>query len=195
MTPPAVRTATRADEGPIVAALVLAFAADPMTRWVFGTPEQLLTYYPAFVRAFGGRAFEHGSAHYVDGYAAAALWLPPGVEPDAERMRASVPDLTEAQGEALLSLVEQMGRYHPHEPCWYLPLIGVDPLYQGQGHGSALLQHALAQCDRDRLPAYLESSTEGSARLYERHGFERMGTIQAGTSPPLVPMLRQPRPA
>jgi GNAT superfamily N-acetyltransferase len=194
MTQAAVRTATQADESAVIATLVLAFASDPITRWVFGTAEQLVTRYPSFVRAFGGRAFEHGTAHYVDGYAGAALWLPPGVEPDAERMRASVPDLTEAQGEALLSLIEQMGRYHPHEPCWYLPLIGVDPLYQGKGYGSALLQHALAQCDRGRLPAYLESSTEGSARLYERHGFERLGTIQAGTSPTIVPMLRKPRP-
>jgi hypothetical protein len=29
--------------------------------------------------------------------------------------------------------------------------------------------------------------------LYRRHGFDVLGTIQAGSSPPLVPMLRQPR--
>lgn len=29
--------------------------------------------------------------------------------------------------------------------------------------------------------------------LYERHGFEVMGTIQVGAAPPVTPMLRRPR--
>jgi hypothetical protein len=29
--------------------------------------------------------------------------------------------------------------------------------------------------------------------LYERHGFEVLGSIQAGSSPTVVPMLRRPR--
>jgi len=29
--------------------------------------------------------------------------------------------------------------------------------------------------------------------LYERFGFEALGVIQAGTSPPMWPMLRKPR--
>ncbi len=56
----------------------------------------------------------------------------------------------------VFAVFEQMGRHHPREPHWFLPLIGVDPMYQGQGRGSALLRHALLQCDRDRVPAYLE---------------------------------------
>jgi GNAT superfamily N-acetyltransferase len=44
------------------------------------------------------------------------------------------------------------------EPHWYLPLIGVDPAHQGKGHGDALMAYALQQCDRDHLPAYLEST-------------------------------------
>ncbi|MFZ0555634.1 MAG: GNAT family N-acetyltransferase [Nitrososphaeraceae archaeon] len=42
---------------------------------------------------------------------------------------------------------EKMGSYHPKEPHWYFPLLGVDPLHQGNGLGSALLQHTLAVCD------------------------------------------------
>jgi GNAT superfamily N-acetyltransferase len=29
--------------------------------------------------------------------------------------------------------------YHPAEPHWYLPLIGVDPAHQNNGHGAALM--------------------------------------------------------
>jgi ribosomal protein S18 acetylase RimI-like enzyme len=86
-----------------------------------------------------------------------------------------------------------MGTYHPSEPHWFLPFVGVDPLQQGKGFGSALLQHTLIQCDRDSKLAYLESSNPKNISLYERHGFEVLGTIQVGTSPSIFPMLRRPR--
>jgi hypothetical protein len=41
----------------------------------------------------------------------------------------------------------------------------------------------------------LESSNPRNITLYQRHGFEILGTIQIGSSPTLVPMLRPPRPA
>jgi len=87
-----------------------------------------------------------------------------------------------------------MGSYHPSEPHWYLPLIGVDPALLGKGYGSALMKHALIQCDRDKKLAYLESSNPKNISFHERHGFELLGTIQVGSSPPICPMLRKPRP-
>jgi len=57
----------------------------------------------------------------------------------------------------------------------------------------ALLRHALQLVDRDKLPAYLEATSAGSRRLYERHGFETTGEIQTADSPPLWPMLRKPQ--
>ena len=72
-------------------------------------------------------------------------------------------------------------------------MIGVDPADQGEGFGSALLQHGLARCDREDKLAYLESTSLESLRLYERHGFELLGTIQVGSSPQVFPMLRKPR--
>jgi ribosomal protein S18 acetylase RimI-like enzyme len=86
-----------------------------------------------------------------------------------------------------------MASYHPPEPHWYLPLLGVDPTRQGQGVGSALLQHATARCDQAGQLAYLESSNPANVPLYERHGFEIVGQIQAGTSPTFHPMVRKPR--
>ena len=91
------------------------------------------------------------------------------------------------------ALFERMAGFRPREPHWYLPLIGVDPAHQGKGCGAALLSFALASCDRDHLPAYLESTNPRNVSLYKRHGFEPLGTIQVGQSPPLVPMLRRAR--
>jgi ribosomal protein S18 acetylase RimI-like enzyme len=93
----------------------------------------------------------------------------------------------------VFQVFEQMAKYHPAEPHWYLPLIGVDPAHQGKGHGDVLLRHALEECDRNRQPAYLESTNPRNVSLYRRHGFESLATIQVGSSPPLVPMLRQRR--
>ena len=187
-----IRTGTQADEAAATSVLVLAFAADPMTRWTWPDPETYLAHFPGAVKAFGGAAFDHGGAHLAEG--GAALWHPPGSGPDekalGELLQRTAPASIKGDISAIL---QQMGRYHLREPHWYLPLIGVDPARQGRGLGSALMRHALAACDRDRLPAYLESSNPANIPLYERHGFERLGAIQAGDSPTVVPMLRPAR--
>jgi len=93
----------------------------------------------------------------------------------------------------LTAVAEQMTQLHPAGELWYLPMIGVDPVAQGRGLGSALLRHGLAACDRDGLPAYLEATNPRNRALYERHGFRVVEVIQAGSSPPLWAMLREPR--
>ncbi len=93
----------------------------------------------------------------------------------------------------LLATFEKMEQWHPKEPHWYLPLIGVEPNAQGNGLGGALMRHALARCDQEGALAYLESSNPRNISLYERHGFEVMGEIQLGAGPLVTPMLRRPR--
>lgn len=191
---PSVTTVGPADAERAIATVVLAFGTDPIARWSLPDPRDYLTYFPAIVRGMGGSAFAHGTADEVGGFTGAALWLPPGVHPDEETLTAvlerGVPSERQAEVAALL---EEMARYHPTEAHWYLPLIGVDPTHQGQGLGGTLLQHALRRCDQDHLPAYLESTNPANVPLYERHGFEIVGSIQVGSSPPLVPMRRAAR--
>jgi ribosomal protein S18 acetylase RimI-like enzyme len=123
-----------------------------------------------------------------------ALWLPPGVNPDEEALiglvEQAVPE--NIRGDAF-SIFEQMGGFHPGEPHWYLPFIGVDPAHQGEGYGTELMRHTLKRCDADEIPAYLENSNPRNAPFYERLGFEQLGVIKAGTFPEIVPMLRKPR--
>ena len=194
MTNHTLGTATVSDEASFVAVMTLAFGADPAARWTWPDPGQYLRHFPDLVKALGGKALSHGGACHVDSYAGAAMWLPPGVGPDEDELA----DLLQRTGHGpvqkdLSALFEQMARYHPQEPHWFLPFIGVDPFRQGQGYGAALMRHALVPCDRDGALAYLESSNPRNIPFYERHGFELLGTIQAGTSPPIFPMLRKPR--
>lgn len=196
MTSIAVRSASRDEEGAVSALITLAFATDPMARWSLQDPQAYLAVMPELIRAFGDAAYDSDSAYLSEDGGGAAMWLPPGVEPDIEtldrliRENADPAILSDVEG-----IFEAMARYHPEEPHWYLPLIGTDPMRQGQGIGGALMEHALARCDRDGVAAYLESSNPRNIPLYQRHGFEIMGTIQIGSSPVLTPMLRPPRPA
>jgi ribosomal protein S18 acetylase RimI-like enzyme len=189
-----VSIATAGDLKRMLGVMTAAFETDPAARWVYPALEQYRRSFPPFAEAFGGRALEHGTAYYSDGFSGVALWLPPGIGPDEETMMAMLEEtIPDSEKAAAFAVFEQMGSYHPEEPHWYLPLIGVMPATQGQGHGSALLQKALRQADKDGTPAYLESSNPRNIPLYERHGFERLGTIQIERSPPIFPMLRVAR--
>jgi GNAT superfamily N-acetyltransferase len=193
MRAPQVRTASSGNERRVIDTIVRAFSTDPAARWMYPDPEQYSRYFPEFVQAFGGRAFDYGTAHLTGDGLGAAMWLPPGVHPNDwavdDLIQRSIPERDQAP---LLALFDQMGRYHPEEPHWHLPLIGVDPTRQRQGYGSVLLEHVLRFCDKEGTPAYLESSNPANVPLYQRHGFEVLGTIQVGTSPPITPMLRHP---
>lgn len=194
MSSPSIRSSTTSEKDRAISILVTGFSSDPITRWVFPDPHQYLTYFPKIVPLMATGTFEHGSAYCTDDFAAAALWVPPDVHSDAEAMGAlAMQAIPQGDQEKVFSFMGQMGEYHPTERHWYLPFIAVDPMHQGKGLGSALLIHALQICDRDHLPAYLEATSPDSRRLYERHGFEALGEIQAADSPPLFPMLRKPR--
>jgi ribosomal protein S18 acetylase RimI-like enzyme len=190
----AINNSTASDEQHAIDVIVLAFSADPAARRMLPDPTPYLTNFPKFVKALGGKAFQHGTAYHIDGFLGAALWLPPHIHPDQEPLAVLIEEtVAERERKDVVAVIEQMASHHPSEPHWYLPLIGVDPIQQGKGLGSALMRHALIRCDREKKLAYLESSNAKSIPLYERVGFERIGTIQAGTSPPLYPMVRTPR--
>jgi GNAT superfamily N-acetyltransferase len=176
-----------------IATLVRAFAEDPVMRWAWEDSDRYATYWPRIAEAYGGRAFDHGTALGLEDCLAVALWLAPGVEPDeATFMKLVVESMDDRLLRDMTGLLEQMTRVHPAREHWYLPLTGADPIAQGRGLGSALLQHGLTTCDRDGLPAYLEATSPRNRSLYERHGFNVIGVIQSGSSPPMWAMLREP---
>jgi GNAT superfamily N-acetyltransferase len=194
VTSASVEVIQPADRRRGVAALTLAFAADPIMRWAWPDAYQYATYWPRIAEAYGGRAFDYGAAHAVEDFAAIALWLPPGIESDEAALGEVIAESCSDQILSDLNAVfEQMAQLHPAGDLWFLPLIGVDPVAQGRGLGSALLRHGLAACDRDGLPAYLEATSPRNRALYERHGFRVIDVIQDGSSPPMWAMLREPR--
>lgn len=180
----------------VLAALTTAFVRDPVMRWMFPRPSDYLAHFPPFAAAFGGPAFEAGTAWADDAGGGAALWLPSGVHPDGDAIGAAIlAGIDESRRESTFTVLSQMDRYHPEEPHWYLAIVGVDAHHQGQGLGAQLMEPALARCDEEGLIAYLESSNPANISLYQRHGFEIMGEIREGDAPVVTPMLRPARPS
>jgi len=174
--------------------LTLAFAADPVERWMYPEPRQYLAAFPMFLAAFAGEAFAEKTVWQAGAFSAVALWLPPGTEPDGD---AIVSVLTETvapdRHRDAFAVLEQMDKAHPTFAHWYLPWLGVDPARQGSGIGSKLLADCLDVVDRDQLPAYLETPNPRTIPFYERHGFVATGEARSGECPPITTMLRPAR--
>lgn len=191
---PDVRPVTRSDKDRFESTMAVAFTNDPLVRWAWTDPLQYVQTFVPFTTLFGGKSFDHGSAYVIGDFFGVVQWLPPGIQPDdAPMLELFERNMSEPKLGQLLAMFEQMGGFHPNEPHWYLPLIAIDPIYQGRGYGTTLMQQGLARCDRARQLAYLEATSLPSRRFYERLGFRVLGEIRSADSPPMFPMLREPR--
>lgn len=187
---PEVATPTRHAAVPI---LVLAFADDAVVRWFWPDAGAYLDAFAEAATIFGAAAFAAGTADRSPGDTGAALWVPPNGPIDDDAIADLIVRSVESdRQEAVFSFLGRMEEFHPDEPHWYLPVIGVDPRHRGKGIGSALLRSALARVDADGLGAYLEATSPRNRALYERHGFVVQGEIRSADSPPLWPMWRAP---
>ncbi len=179
------------DESAAIATVVSAFAADPVERWLYPADEDYERHFPEFATAFGGEAFEAGTAWGLDGHAAVALWLGPGMAADGEAVGAVLAETVAAdKQEELFAVVEQLREAHIEEPHWYLPWLAVEPGRQGEGLGGRLLAHFLEIVDGTGLPAFLETPNPRNIGPYERHGFVVTATTRSASCPPLTSMLR-----
>ena len=195
MTPPGVTTiASDAEIEDAIATLVLAFATDPVARWMYDYPDRYRLHMPRLFRALGKPSFEGGAAQRTNDNLGVALWLPPGVHGDDGPLEVVIAEsIVEEKQAEVAALFERTEHYRPAEPHWYLSLIGIEAMHRDKGRGAALLDHRLRQCDREHLPAYLWSSNPLNTSLYQRHGFEIAGAIRVGSSPTIYPMLRSAR--
>ncbi len=182
------------DKARAFATLVLAFAADPVERWLYPESQQYLSSFPKFLAAFGRKAFAEQTVWSLGEFSAVALWLPPGTESDGDAITTTLADsVSSEQHDDMFAVLGQMDAAHPGYPHWYLPWFGVDAALQGRGLGGQLMKSCLQIVDASHLPAYLETPNPRSISFYERHGFEVTGEAQSGACPPVTFMLRATR--
>jgi GNAT superfamily N-acetyltransferase len=190
-----VEEADPGDLGRVSATLANAFATDPILRWLIpnrpGRDARVRRLFALELERYG---FSSGRVLTTDDVRGASLELPP----DKWRMPSSM-GLSDAIGWLRVfglrlprasRTQQQFDHGHLQEPHYYVRYVGVAARSQGQGLGSALLRPTLDRCDRERLPAYLEASSKGSAALYERLGFVHLGEQRLPDGPPFWPMRR-----
>jgi ribosomal protein S18 acetylase RimI-like enzyme len=194
-----IRQARPEDVPGIAEAMGAAFEEDPIASWFWNKPSGRREYITGWYELVAREHYlEHGQVFVAeeDGeIAGCSMWSPPGSwrfppRVEVRTTRYVVPRLGFRVPMASIAM-RRIERKHPTSPHWYLSELGVRPQSQGRGFGSRLMFEMLARCDRERTPAYLESSTERSRALYERHGFRTTEVIRMPRGgPPLWLMWR-----
>jgi GNAT superfamily N-acetyltransferase len=170
------------------AVLTAGFQDDPVFAWAMPDDDGRRAALPALFDAFVAGFAPLGQTFTTRTVAGAALWAPPGTAAEPELDEAWIADWPR-----MGAVVEVLESTHPHEPCWYLNLLAVEPSAQGNGIGSALLRAVTEKADAVGERCYLDATSEHNVRLYERHGFVVSSTIVVGDGcPPLWAMWRDP---
>jgi GNAT superfamily N-acetyltransferase len=180
MTEPAVRRAVRSDIPALAALLARAFDRDPFYAFLAGEGSER---HARMGEGWTG-ILRFASAALAETYttedrAGVAIWLPPGYGGpsvlDSVRLMPAIARLAgwrrlRTVSDALDALERHRHRLVPG-PHFYLSALGVDPHRQGGGIGTLLMQPVLERCDRESIPAYLETAVARNVLLYERLGF------------------------
>jgi GNAT superfamily N-acetyltransferase len=189
------RLATSNDTRELANVLARAFEHDPIYLWSFG--ESNLQWSRRFFRWQLRRLMPQRVTWTTPERGGAAVWALPDQwrETTAELLRLIV-ITTPAIRRRLRTVVAGLtliDERHPVEPHLYLALLGVEPRHQGRGIGSSLLAPGLERCDREGLPAYLETGRERNVDFYARHGFVQTGRVDVPDGPPVWTLWREPR--
>ncbi len=171
-----VRAAGEADLEQVTETLWLAFQGDPLWGWAFPEHSKLEPWWRFLITS----ALRHRWVWFLGDYAAVSVWIPPDCDELTHAQERQVDGLLLGLlGSRATQVIELLARFdaaHPRDrPHYYLSLLGTHPDRRGQGLGMGLLAENLARIDRQRMPAYLESSNPDNVARYEAKGFEQTG--------------------
>lgn len=195
-----VRKAVAGDQGRLSATLARAFDDDPLINWMVAQDKRRSRrVFDAMDLTLRKFTMPHDEVYTTPAIQGGALWSPPGkwkmgilqqvlLLPEVAKIA------TWRRIPAVMGGIGAIEKKHPHQPHFYLFVLGVDPEMQGKGVGTQLMAPVLERCDREGLPAYLESSKEKNLPLYERNGFKVTERFQVPNGgPPIWLMWRDPR--
>jgi ribosomal protein S18 acetylase RimI-like enzyme len=178
-----LRKATAEDVPVLSRVLARAFADDPFYQWMMRRDRKRETYAHLFHETALRRiSLPEDEVYTTTALHGAALWAPPGAwKMGLWQELALFPQIVRCTGASrilqVLSGTNRILAHHPRAPHYYLFILGVDPSAQGRGVGRALLRPILERCDRERQPAYLETTKESNIAFYQACGFKVTGEI------------------
>jgi GNAT superfamily N-acetyltransferase len=174
--------------------MVLAFADDPVMRWLFPDDTEFFTGNGASVRFLFWRWMAYDQTFTTDDGVAVAAFIPPGRPDLGTEPERGAPAHTAERIEKFIALGALLQEHTPSEPHWYLNLLATHPDWQRQGLGALVMSPIAHACDREGLPMFLETETESNVAYYGHLGF----TVRSEWDVPLNGphmwgMIRQPR--
>jgi GNAT superfamily N-acetyltransferase len=171
----------RSQRDEAVELLSRAFHGDPHGIYFAPDPAERMRLRRESFRCIVGHCFAVGEPYGTQGrLSGVALWMPPGaahISADQEREFGfdRLPEIfgstAFARSRQLLNLLSVLHERDMHAPHWYLPIIGVDPAFQGKGIGSALMKPILAAADSAQLSCYLDTAQPRNIPFYQSQGF------------------------
>ena len=197
-----VRPAAHDDIPDLAGVLGRAFHDDAIWAWLVPDADRRVRLIDGYMEVLLRKLYFRLPGRHVSTTstrAGVAMW----VEPDCWRvpiLRAlpAAPGMIRIFGLRTLArlggFLSAIEKHHPKEPHWYLEGLGTDPPHQRTGVGSALMQPILDRCDREGLPAYLETQKLENVAYYRRHGFEVREELDLPKDGPHVWLMwREPR--
>jgi GNAT superfamily N-acetyltransferase len=182
--------------GAVGEVMALAFAQDPVTRWLIDDDpsdrQRIMRPYFTMLARLG---LDAGVVYVSGAFDSVSVWM------DATAPMPAPPDEPD---QALVELCgRHIGRFHaldhvlyaaqqhlpPHQHLWFL---ATRPEHQGRGLGSRVLETHHSVLDRAGVPSYLDASSRESRRLYLRHGYQDAAPPfrPPDGGPPMFPMWR-----
>jgi len=182
-----------------------AFQNDPLWQYLAPNEARRTRMMSSAFRILVRYSLLYGEVYTTMGLDGLACWLPPGnTTPTFSRLLRvgirGVPFQFGWTGFRRYAAVERFTaaahkRIAPGHH-WYLWGLGVEPVCQGQGIGSMLIQPVLERADAGGLPCYLETMNERNVPFYQKHGFNVMdeGEVSSsdGSRVHIWAMLREP---
>ncbi len=168
-----------------------AFMKDPLQNYTFPDDAERIEKSPAHFSAALKYGLLFGEVYATPNGEGASIWLKPGgTEITQERADAAgftaLPDeIGEDAFERFFSVIGFGDAYHKldvPEPHWYTMVLGVDPAFQGQGLGRALLQPVIDKAKTEGVSLYLETAQPSNVSFYKKIGFDVLRELKEPNS-------------
>ncbi|MCA6586289.1 MAG: GNAT family N-acetyltransferase [Pseudanabaena sp.] len=169
--------AQRKDKTRIIEVLCQSFQNDPQTNYILGSNgnhNKKLKRLMAYAFEFG---LANGKVEISEDKNAVAIWK----ASNSKKMTINL--FYESilffltfgwSGIKRISAMEKrIAAFYPDKTIFnYLWILATNPSEQGKGYGTAILSKAINKFKQDKVPLYLETSTDSNLKFYERKHFK-----------------------
>lgn len=191
---PLVVHATATDLGILAGVLRRGFEEEPAQKWLFPNRHYRRLASELWFRGMIREGLMRNTVWRTEDNSSAAVWFEPGARGSGtgleEKLLRLLIKINRRTAHIKAELDHELQIRRPREPHWYLAAVATNAKHRSQGRGRAVLCPALQTCDREHMPAYLETSAPRSVKFYVSLGFNVLSLISLRDGPEIWCMGR-----